>query len=277
LYNYEEVVALRMTRYERYNKKSSFRKRFLVLFFVIMPLLAIIASFFFINIYNRNNIIGTQADEISSDDVITFKYNYKIESKTLYRLELKSSTSLSEAEEYVKSIKAKKLNGFILKEEGYKVIYGIYTNRDQAEKVQGIVAKKVEGNISETKLPGYSLKYNEKDNAFIQLVQASDKLIWEVSAAKSQLSHEIAIQSKTDTVPLVTEIESIQVKLERYLGYAEKVTVSKEQESFRNSFVLMLKEVIGQKLDDGKNYYKIQEGLMNQIKAYKSYTQKLSI
>jgi hypothetical protein len=119
------------------------------------------------------------------------------------------------------------------------------------------------------------LKYNEKDNAFIQLVQATDKLIWEVSAAKSQLSHEIAIQSKIDTVPLVTEIESIQVKLERYLGYAEKVTVSKEQEAFRNSFVLMLKEVIGQKLDDGKNYYKIQEGLMNQIKAYKSYTQEL--
>lgn len=266
-----------MTRYQRYNKKSSFRKRFLVLFFVIVPLLAIISSFFFINVYNRNNILGTQADGISSDDVITFEHNYEIESKVLYRLKLKSTESLSEAEEFVKNIKTKKLNGFILKEDGYKVIYGIFTNRDQAEKVQDSITKKAVGDMSEMRLPSFSLKYNEKDNAFMQLVQSTDKLIWEVLVAKAQLSYEIAIQSKPDTVPLITEIKSVQVKLERYLGYAQKVTVSKEQEAFRNSFVLMLKEIIEQRLDDEKNYYKIQAGLMNQVEAYKRYTEKLSI
>lgn len=266
-----------MSRYEINKKRYTAQKRVIVLFLFIVPLLAVVVSFFFINIYDRNSSIDAMTDVVPSNDVTAFKYNYQIGSKTLYRIELINSTSLEEAEVYVKSIKTKKLNGFILKEDGYKVIYGIFTNSDQAEKIQESIAKKAESSISETRLPSFSLKYNEKDNAFIQLVQAADKLIWEISEAKSQLSHEIAIQSKIDTALLFTVIENGEVKLKRYLGYAEKVTVSKEQEAFRGNFVLLLEEVLDQKFDDEKNYYKIQEGLMNQIEAYRRYTEKLSI
>ena len=266
-----------MSRYERNKKRYTVRKSVIAMFLFIAPLLAVAVSFFFMNLYDRNSSIDALADEASTNNVIAFKYNYEIGSKTLYRLELKSSVSLSEAEEYVKSIKANKLNGFILKEDGYKVIYGIFTNKDQANNIQVSIAKKAEAEISETILPSLSLKYNENDNAFMQLVQATDKLIWEVAEAKSQFSHEIAIQSKADTEQVIEKIESGEVKLERYLGYAEKVTVSKEQKAFRDSFVLMLKEVVDQKLNDEKNYFKVQGGLMNQIEAYRRYTEKLSI
>lgn len=271
LYNYVEVVALRMSRYERNTRRHAASKRVLTLFLFVIPVLAVAISFFLMDIYDGKGNIDALADEETEKSVTDFKYNYEIGSKTLYRIELKHSPGLSEAEEYIKSIKSKKLNGFILKEDGYKVIYGTFISRDQAVKIQDTIAKKAEGSISETRLQGFSLRYNEYDNAFIQLVQATDKLVWEISEAKAQLSHEIAIQSEIDTAQLLTGIESGEAKLERYLGYAEEVTVSKEQEALRDSFVLMVKEVLDQKLNDGKNYYKIQGGLMNQIEAYRRY------
>ena len=265
-----------MTRYERNRKRYTVRKTVIALFLFIVPLAAVAASMFFMSIYNRGNDTNAQAEGLPLNDVTTFKYNYEIGSKTIYRLELKSTESLSEAEAYVKSIKIKKLNGFILKEDGYKVIYGAFTNTDQAGKVRDSIAKKAEGSISETRLPSFSLKYNESDSTFIQLVQATDKLIWEIAESKSLLSHEIALMSKNNTAPVLEKISSGEIKLEKYLGYAEEIDVSGEQKAFRDSLVVLLEEVLTYKLENEGDYYKIQVGLMNQIEAYRRFIEKLS-
>lgn len=266
---------MRISRYERNMRRNTFRRRVLVLFLFVVPLFAAAASFFFMSIYDQNGGVDAQADaeQVSSD---TFKYSYEIGSRSFYRLELKSPASLAEADEFMEDIKAKKLNGFILKEAGYKVIYGVFTDKDQAILLQNIIRKKVEGSISEIRLPGYTLRYNDEDNAFIQLVQATDKLIWEVAEAKSGLSAEISENVKGDNSPLVAEIKSGEDKLEKYLGYAEEVTVSKQLEALRGKFVAMLEEALENRLDDSKNYYKVQGGLMNQIEAYKRYSEGLS-
>ncbi|MGE5676930.1 MAG: SPOR domain-containing protein [Pseudomonadota bacterium] len=265
-----------MSRYERSRKRQAARKRVLALFLVIVPLFAVLASFFIMNIYDGNKGIGIPVDGNSEDSNPVFEYNNDIGERTVYRLELFSTTDLGEAEDYLKGLKSKKLNGFILKEDGYKVIYGVFTSREQADKIQSIIAKKVEGSVSEIKFPGFSLRYNERDNAFIQLVQATDKLLWDIVTAKAELSRSITEQPKADTEELVGSIQNSEAKLERYLGYAEEVNVSKEQAAMRNDFEAMLKEVTSQRLDDRNNYFKIQSGIMNQIEAYRKYAEKLT-
>lgn len=266
-----------MTRYERNRKRHTAKKIFSALFFLIALLVAAAASVLFMNIYNGGSYKEASSDRLDSNSRTAFKYNYEMGNKVLYRLELKSSESLSEVEAYIKSIKNKKLNGFILKEDGYKVIFGIFTNVDEACKVQDSIAKKAESSISETRLPSFGLKYNESDSTFIQLVQAADKLIWEVAEAKSLLSNEIALASKNDTIAVLEKIEYGENKLEQYLGYAEKINVSKEHKAFRDNFVLLLEEVLAEKLDNEKNYYKIQVGLMNQIESYRRFIERLLI
>lgn len=265
-----------MSRYERSRKRHAARKRVLALFLVIVPLVAVLASFFIMNIYEGNKGIGIPVDGNSEDSRPVFEHKYDIGEKKLYRFELFSTANLGEAEDYLKDLKSKKLNGFILKENGYKVIYGVFTSREQAEKIQSIIAKKVEGSIFEISMSGFSLEYNERDNAFIQLVQATDKLVWDIISAKSELSRRITEQPKADTEELVELIQSSEAKLERYLGYAEEVNVSKEQAAVRNDFAAMIKEVTALRLDDRNNYFKIQSGLMNQIDAYGKYAEKLA-
>lgn len=264
-----------MTRYEKSMRRNTFRKKILVLFLFVVPLLAVAGSYFFMSIYDGNGSVDAQADADQADSNVIFKYNTQIEDRSLYRLELKNATTLAEAEEFLEGIKSKKLNGFILKEDGYKVVYGIYTKKDKAILIQSIIAKKAEGSVTDTRLPGFALRYDEKDNAFIQLVQATDKLIWGMAEAKSALSARIAEKPKEDNAQLVEEIEGYEVKLERYLGYAEKVSVSKHQEALRDRFVVMLEEVLGNRLNDSKNYYKVQGGLMNQIESYRRYSEGL--
>ncbi|MHB1391919.1 MAG: hypothetical protein ACYCYE_02395 [Clostridia bacterium] len=266
-----------MTRFERNKKRKALKKAFLVLFLFIVPLAAVAASMFFMNMYNKGSGMEAIIGGTPSNSVTAFKYNYEIESKALYRLELQSSESFEEAEAYIKGIKAKKLNGFIVKENGYKVIYGIFVDQDEAGKVQDSIAAKVKGSIHETILPGYSLKYNEVDNTFIQLVQAADKLIWESVKAKSLMSREIALKSKDDLAPVLEEISKGEIKLEKYLGYAEKINVSKEQEAFRKNFVVLLEEVLAHKVDNDKDYYRIQGGMMNQLESYRKFVGKLLI
>jgi len=260
-----------MTRYERSMRRNTFRKKILVLMLFIVPLFAVAGSYFFMSIYDGNGSIDAAADQADSKAV--FKYNTQIEGGSLYRLELKSSSTLAEAEEFLDGIKSKKLNGFILKEDGYKVIYGIFTNKDMAASVQDVIAKKAEGSVTETRLPGIDLKYDDKDNAFIQLVQATDKLIWDMAAVKSELSVRIAEKPKEDNSQLVAEIKGYEDKLQRYLGYAEKVAVSKYQEAFRDQFVVMLEEILGNRLSDSKNYFKVQGGFMNQVESYRRYSE----
>jgi len=266
---------LRIRKYERNMRRNTFRRRVLVLFIFVVPLFAAAASFFFMSIYDGNGGMDAQADA-EKESVTAFKYSCEIESRSFFRLELKSPASLAEAEEFMAGIKAKKLDGFILKEAGYKVIYGIFTDMDQSILLQNIIRKKVEGSISEVRLPGYTLRYNDRDNAFMQLVQATDKLIWEVAEAKSGLSAGISENAKADNSILIAEIESGEDKLQRYLRYAEEVTVSKQQEALRVKFVAMLGEALEYRLNDGKNYYKVQSGLINQIEAYRRYSEGLS-
>lgn len=276
LYNCVEVVGLRMTRFETNRRKRAFKRTILVLFIFVIPLAAIAASMFLMNIYNGSG--KEAAAELSpSNNMTAFKYDYIIEGKTLYRIELKDTESFEEAEAYIKVIKGKKLNGFIVKENGYKVVYGVFANKEDAVKVQQSIAAKVESVIAEFKLQGYSLKYNEADNAFIQLVQATDKLIWDNAAAKSMVSLEVALKSKNNLEAVFEGISQGEIKLEKYLGYAEKINVPNEQKLFRESFVVLLEEVLAHKLDNTKDYYKIQESMMNQLEAYKKFIGKLSI
>jgi len=266
-----------MTRYGKNRKKRVAKKIVIALFLFVIPLVAVAVSMLFMNIYNSENDKEALADGLPLNSVTAFKYNYEMGSKTLYRLQLNSSESFSEAEEYIKSIKNKKLNAFILKDEGYKVIYGVFTSIDEADKVQEKISQKAECSISEIILPSFSLKYNESDNTFIQLVQAVDKLIWEVAEAKSVLSNEIFLESQNDSKPVLDKIAYNEGKLEQYLGYAKKINVSKEHKFFRESFVLLLQEVLEEKLDNEKDYYKIQIGLLNQIEAYRRFIKGLLV
>lgn len=268
-----------MTRYKRSRKRNGVRRNILALFLFIVPLAAIAVSFFFMDIYNRGSDIVTSIDGTPANSVTAFKYNYDIESKELYRIELQSTESFEEAEAFVKSIKNKKLNGFILKENGYTVIYGVFADRDEAGKVMDSISAKAEGSISELKLPSYSLKYNEEDSTFIQLVQATDQLIWEVIDAKSGVTYEMALKSKNKTDLVFKEISENEDKLLKYLGYAQKLKVSDSQKTFREGFVAMLEEILSYKVekDSDRDYYRVQDGLLNQIEAYRRFIEKLSL
>ena len=268
-----------MTRYERNRKRSTVRRSVLALFLLIIPLGAVAASVFFMNMYNRGSGIVASTNGTPSNSVAAFKYNYEIQSKTIYRIELQSFQSFEEAEAYVKSIKAKKLNGFILKEDGYKVIHGVFTNNDEADKVQDSIASKAKSSISELRLPSYSLKYNDDDNTFIQLVQATDQLIWEVMKSKSSLTHEMALKSKNNPDLVFAEISDYENKLQKYLGYAQKLKVSDSQKTFRENLTILLEDILAYKVeeDSDKEYYRVQGGLLNQIEAYRRFIEKLSM
>ena len=201
----------------------------------------------------------------------------EIKEKSIFRVEFGEYKSFEEAEACIKTIKAKKLNGFIVKEDGYKVIYGVFLSSDEAVRAKDSIVAKAACRVTEIKLPGYSLSYNEEDNTFIQLVQAADKLIWDVAGAKSMLCLETAMKSKKDMAGIFDMIMNGESKLEKYLGYAEDINVPKELKNFRENFEILLKDVLSYRLGSDKDYYKLQESLLNQVEAYRKFTEKLSI
>lgn len=268
---------MRMTRYDKNRKKKAVKRAVLILFIVVVPLAAVAASVFFMNIYNKGNPVQASKEVTASNSMVAFKYNYEIGSKSLYRIGLEDFVSFEEAEACLKSIKAKKLNGFIVKEDGYKIIYGVFSDKDEAAKVQESIEAKAKGGITEVMLQGYSLKYNDKDSTFIQLVQATDRLIWDIAKAKSTVSQELALKTKKDLQAVFEEIAQNELKLEKYHGYAETVEVTKEQTAFREEFVKLLEEMLAYRLNADKDYYKVQDSLLNQVEAYRKFIGKLSI
>lgn len=266
-----------MTRLERNRKRKAVKRSIMILFMVVVPAAAIAASVFFMNIYNRGNAAEASVKASTTGSVTAFKYKSEIKEKSVYRVEFGDYKSFEEAEAFIKSIKAKKLNGFIVKEDGYKVIYGAFLSGDEAGKVKDSIVARAACKVTEIKLPGYSLNYNEADNTFIQLVKAADKLIWDVAGAKSMLSLETAVKSKKDPAGALDLILNGESKLEKYLGYAEEINVPRELKDFRENFEMLLKDVLSHRLGSERDYYRLQESLMNQVEAYRKFTERLSI
>lgn len=213
--------------------------------------------------------------------VDTFSQVFDLDEKLFYRIELQSFEDLDSAEKYVNNLKSGKMNAFIVKEDGFKVVYGIFSSAENANDVSGMLSnKKKDNQVAEVKLPGVSAKYQASDKEFIAVVKISDELMTRILDAKSGLSRDYALKSYGEYEARLDEISAYEDKIGQYLEYIKGLQVSENARVFREQYIKLLMDFTAGKTDKNvikRDYYKLQNGLLLQIKAYRDFTVRLSV
>ena len=273
---------MRSSRAMKNKNKKTYIKYLLLTFLVIIPLLAFLSAIAlqFAVSKDKNIDMPTAIFMPKDNSVEAFKYSFDINVKQLYRVELQKFGTYEEAEAQIADLKKKKLNGFIIKEQGYLTAYGLFWNKSQADTaVQFLKRKNIESTAHVVDISGISLKYSDVDKTLIDLASAVDAAMLKIMSEKSALSLEsLYSDKKMDDKSLETIIEQ-EIKLAKYLNYLKDIKTSEVNVTYRNNLEELVKELLVDKLqEDGSyDYYNLQNSLMNQGDALIRFYEKFSI
>ena len=253
-----------------------------MVFLIIIPATAIISSFAIYFSVNRDK--GDDrltAALISKEQVVkAFQYNFDINAKQLYRVEIKKFENYEDAESQIALLKKKKLNGFIVKERGYLVAYGLFINESQADTATEYLKRKgIESIVNVFSISGINIKYDDLDNNLIDIASAADAAISKVLNEKAALSLESLYSGKKisgNSLELLIEHEA---KLVKYLNYLKDIKTSEANIVYKKSLESLMNELLVDKLqvDGSYDYYELQNSLMNQGEALRTFYEKLMV
>lgn len=273
---------MRSTRAEIKIKRKKYIKNLLWIFFVIIPFAAVVSSFALDYVMNRGADISTPIAAVKpeDEDIDVYKYSLNINSKELYRVEIKKYDKYEDAEAFIVTLKNKKLNGFIIKEQGYLTFHGIYFNKSQAETdVLYLKRKGIKASVSEVNISGFGIRYDDIDKTLIDLAKATDKVILSIAEEKAVLSLESLYSDKKISDTSLGGIIENEAKLTRYLKYLEDVKTSKSTAYYKVELETLIKEVLADRLnpEDSYSYYDLQNSLLNQVNAFHKFCNKLIV
>lgn len=273
---------MRVNRLGRYRRKRRYRSILNWMFFIILPVGAMIVA-----LCMSGTLKNTALNVMKSSDggkpaaVDTFNRVLNIEGKDFYRIEFKSFEELDAAEKYVKTLKASKLNAFIVKESGFKVVFGIFYSSENASEVSGMLSSgKKENGITPISLGGVSFKYGDEDNTFVETIKASDRLMDDILKAKSQLSVEYALKNYDNYEDKLGAIAANEGKLAQYLENVKQFTVSDNLKVFKEQYIKLLMDFKQSGIEPDtvkKDYYKLQNSMLLQVKSYRDFIERLSV
>lgn len=273
---------MRSSRTVKNKNKKRYIRYLLATFLVIIPVTAISSSVGLYLSMNKDKDINMPIPVFTpkENSVIAFKYHFALDAKQLYRVEIKKFENYEEAEAQINVLKKKKLNGFIVKEQGYLTAYGLFCNKSQAETaVEYLKRVKINSTAVELQISGVSLQYNDIDKNLVDIAEAVDAAIQKIISEKSALSLEILYSDKVLTEQSLLAAMEQEKLLMKYLNYLKDIKTSEANAHFKSNLEALINEVLVDKLEaaDSYNYYSLQNSLMNQGNALIKFYEKLSV
>ena len=268
---------MRNSRISKKRKKKLYLKNVLLFFLIIIPATAIISSFAIYFTMNRDKAIeGTAAFTSENQAIKTFKYHFDINAKQLFRVEIKKFEKYEDAESQIALLKKKKLNGFVIKEQGYLVAYGLFINESQADTAAKYLKRKgIESTVNIFNISGINIKYDDMDNNLIDIASAVDEASLKILNEKAALSLESLYSNKEISKESLDAIIEQEERLVIILNYLKDVKTS-DNIVFKNSLEGLINELLVDRLvvDRIYDYYKLQNSLMNQGEALRKFYEK---
>jgi hypothetical protein len=273
---------VRSSRTIKNKNRKVYIKYLLLAFLLIIPVTAIISGVALHLAVSKDKSITLPAAIFTPKDsgVEAFKYNFDVESRQLYRVELQKFDRYQDAEAQIAALKKKKLNGFIIKEQGYVNTYGLFWNKSQADTAAKFLKRKnIESTVQVIDINGINVKYSDVDKTLIDLATAVDAAVLKVLSEKSALSLESLYSDKKISDKSLVIIIEQETKLAKYLNYVKDLKTSEANSAYREKLENLVYEVLVDKLqvDESYDYYSLQNSLMNQGDALIKFYEKLSI
>ncbi len=271
---------MRSTRVAKKQMKKNYIINLLAIFLIIIPLGAVAGSYLLHNAFAAT--AGFNEEPVAADpqSQTAFKYSIDMTAKQLYRVDIKKFDGYEDAETYLETLKKNKLNGFILKEEGYIVTYGMFGNESQAKTaVQYLGRKHIEAAVSLMDINNMNLPYGEDDKKLMELLSAIDGAIVKLINEKSALSIESLYSNKEISTQGLDNAAKLEEQLAKYLNYLKDIKTTEENSVLKSRLEKLAKEILIDKLtlEGSYDYYKLQNSLMNQAEALKKFYETLSV
>lgn len=271
---------MRNSRISKKRNKKLYLRNILLFFLIIIPATAVISSFAIYFSVNRDKGTDTAAAITTKNQAVhTFKYNFDIGAKQLFRVEIKKYEKYEDAESQIAILKKKKLNGFIVKEQGYLVAYGLFINESQARTaVKYLDRKGIESSVNIFNISGTNIEYDDIDNNLVDIASAVDTVILKILSEKAALSLESLYSGKEISEESLAAIIEQEERLAVILNYLKDVKTSNNI-VYKESLESLVNELLVDKLsaDRGYDYYELQNSLMNQGEAVRKFYKKLLV
>lgn len=269
-------------RSSRLIKKRNHKKYIRLLlwwFLVIIPVAALSTSVVLHVVLNEDETVNAHtAAVVPADEVMqAFKYSQDVKPKVLYRVEIQKYEKYEDAEATIASLQKKRLNGFIVKENGYVTCFGVFADETQAKSAaEFLTRKKVTAVVNIIEINGASLQYNEKDKRLIELSIATDGCLEKIIKDKSAFSLESLYGNKKISETDLNEIIENEQKLYKYLNYLMDEEPSQDSVELKADLERLIREALGDTLkgDETYDYYTMQNSLMNQAEALRRFYSK---
>jgi hypothetical protein len=251
----------------------------LIIFLFIIPVGAVGGSYAIHNAFGTSTGGNVEAVTTKQQNQQASKYSIDMGAKQVYRVDIKKFKTYEEAEAQVQALKKKKLNGFILKEEGYVVTYGMYASESQAKSaVQFLSRKRIQGTAGLMDINPRNLHCEDGDKKLIQLVSALDGVVEKIISEKSSLSLESLYSNKKISGQSLDKVVKLEEQISKYLNYLKDINTTDEDSDLKSRLENMAKEVLidGLSPEGSYDYYNLQNSLMNQAEALKKFYEMLS-
>jgi hypothetical protein len=273
---------VRSSRTIKNKNKKVYIKYILLTFIIIIPVTAAISGAALHFAVNKDKSIHTPAAVFTpkEDGVEAFKYNYDINAKQLYRVELQKFDTYEEAELQIAKLKKQKLNGFIIKEQGYLNAYGLFWNKSQADTaVQFLKRKNIESTAQLIDISGINIKYSDIDKTLIDLATAVDAAVLKILSEKSALSLESLYSNKKISDQSLEIVIQQEIQLAKYLNYLKDIKTSEVNAVYKEKLENLINELLVDRIQGSGSYdyYSLQNSLMNQGEALMKFYEKLSV
>jgi hypothetical protein len=272
---------MRISRAAKTRRRKNYIKLILLTFLIIIPFTAILSSYALNNAVWKDKAVKPLEVFESNDEALqAFKYSFHIEAKKLFRVELGKLEEYETAEIQINTLKKKKLNGFIVKNEGFIVAYGLFWNKSQADTALEFLRRKnIEGAVVEYDIAEASILYTEEDTRLIELASAIDEKVLKLISEKSALSLESLYSDKKISGDALKTVIEEEERLIKYLNYLKSIKVSEASMDLKLKLEGLLNELLIDRLqaDGSYDYYSLQNSLMNQSEAIRLFYEKLAI
>jgi hypothetical protein len=273
---------MRGSRRERKRNRRIYIRNIIVVFFVIIPIAAIISSLALHYAFSeeKNTKNTTEIFAPSNLAVEAFKYSIDINAKQLYRVEIMKHDKYEEAEAQIAALKNKKLNGFIVKEQGFLIAYGLFVDESQADTaIKYLKRKNIDSSIARIDINGTNIKYDDMDITLIDLASAADRAVLKILSEKSALSLESLHTNKQIAGKSLETIIEQEAKLEKYLNYLKDIKTSEVNAAFKEALEVLIEEILdnGLAADGSYDYYNLQNSLMKQGEILRRFYERFMV